>query len=373
VQYKSQHFVPQCYLRPFSTDANRRSTALYNFRLGRCEGGASIKNQCAKDFFYDRTGATDAVLGGYEGRYAEVVRRLTSDNFNPDEVLPFLRYFSYLQYLRTEAMARQQAAALTEMADFVFENDPEGREWATIDPSTIPRESVASFISTMPYLSGLHDCIVVNQTNSPFITSDNPAVIVNRFHVQRQGNNRGGAGLINSGFMLLLPLSPRALFVSYDHGVYGVELGKRRTVSAQRKRDIEALNALQILKSSENLYFDSEEHADYVMGLVNKYRPLRPAAWYRWSFAVERELQPSSEFQSFGVVSTPAEFRTGNGLMHMQSISVNPGIWCSLFSFRSKPKFWDTKSGAGLVRSPHLMYLRNMMREPSPMVRIPRK
>ena len=372
MQYRSQHFVPQCYMRPFSINGDRRSIALYNFNSNRCVAGAAIRNQCAKDYFYDRTGATDALLCGYEGKYSEIVRSITDRSFDHEEGLKFLRDFSYLQYLRTEAMARQQALMQTDMADFVFDNDPEGRKWATVDPSTIPRESVTSFISTKSYLAGLRSCIVVNRTDVPFITSDHPTVIVNRFHVQKQRRNRGGEGLINSGFMLYLPLSPRYLFASYDHGVYGIEHDGRRTVSARRPRDIEALNALQILKSSENLYFDSGKHAGYVENLVARYRSLRPAAWYKWNFAVEQEPQLSSGFRSFSVVDTPAEFRTGNGLMHMQSISVNPGIWCSLFSFRPKPKFYDTKSGVGLVRSPELMRLREILREPSPPIRIPR-
>ena len=253
MQYKSQHFVPQCYMRPFSINDDRRSIALYNFNSNRCIASASIRKQCARDYFYDRTGATDALLGGYEGKYSTIVRSIcTGGDFDGEEGLKFLRCFSYLQYLRTEAMAKQQAFMLADMADFVFDNDPDGREWATADPTRIPRQSVASFISTMPYLSGLRDCIVINQTNVPFITSDNPSVVANRFHVQKQGRKYGGAGTVSSGFMLFLPLSPRFLFASYDSGVYGVELEGRRTVSVRRVRDIDALNALQILKSSEN-------------------------------------------------------------------------------------------------------------------------
>jgi hypothetical protein len=115
-------------MRPFSINGDRRSIALYNFNSNRCIAGAAIRNQCARNYFYDRTGAIDAILGGYEGKYSEIVRSITGGVFDHEEGLKFLRYFSYLQYLRTEAMARQQALMLTDMADFVFDNDPEGRE-----------------------------------------------------------------------------------------------------------------------------------------------------------------------------------------------------------------------------------------------------
>ncbi len=373
MEYKSQHFVPQCYLRSFAIDNERRSIGLYNIKHNRTVNGASIKNQCAKDYFYDKTGALDAVFSGFEGKYAEIVRRLIiNDTSNMEDDLNFLRHFSYLQHIRTEAMAKGLALMVTDMADFVFENDAEGRAWATFDPASISQDSISNFIATAPYLYGLQDCIVVNNTQNPFITSDNPAVVVNRFHVQRQGQEQGGAGLLSSGFMLILPLTPRLLFITYDKGVYGTDLTKGAAVVARRTRDVEALNALQVMKASQNLYFDSVDGSEYVQNLVSRYSFRRPVAWHKWTYAVKQIMQESGEFTTFRVVETSAEFRTGKGLMHSKSIAVDPGIWCSLFFLRHKPKVFDTGSGAGLVRSEELMQLRRLLREPESRVNIPR-
>jgi hypothetical protein len=78
MKYKSQHFVPQCYLRQFSDNQSLKTISLYNLKKSRCISGASIKGQCARDYFYDRTGIIDKILGGYEGRYSTIVRKITS-------------------------------------------------------------------------------------------------------------------------------------------------------------------------------------------------------------------------------------------------------------------------------------------------------
>jgi hypothetical protein len=373
LEYKSQHFVPQCYLRSFSINNDRRSIALYNYANQRSIFGASIKGQCAKDYFYDETGSIDKIFNGYEGKYAEIVRSIVESGTTTEEGFRFLRCYAYLQHLRTEAMAKIQEAMMSEMVEFIFKDDPEGQEWAKFDPRTIPRESISNFILTMPYFAGLTDCLVINKTGNPFITSDNPSVIANRFHVQRRGQRHGGSGIISSGFMMILPISPKILFVSYDKGVYGANLNRDGVIFAHRDKDIEALNALQILKASQNLYFHNVNNSKYVEMMVSKYKVHRPAAWNKWIFAVECEATGSETHKFYRVVKTPEEMRTGDGFFHNQSLAVNPKTWCSLFAIREKPRYFDTKSMVGLVRSEELMNLRRFLREPSFPVKVPRK
>jgi len=373
MQYKYQHFVPQCYLRSFSIDQNCRAVALYNIRSGTSANGVSIKRQCAKDYFYDQNGKIEAEFTGYEGKYAEVLRHVIASTGGAlEDDLLFLRNFAYLQFLRTEAMAKHLALMMSDMADFLFDNDPEGRAWATINPITIPGKSIANFISTKAFLGDLCDCIVVNDTKTPFITSDNPAVILNRFHVQKQGQQYGGAGLLSSGVMLVMPLTPRLLFASYDKGVYRVNLEMGSSLRARRNRDVEALNALQVVRAFENLYFDKIDHAEYVRTLLCQYSSRRPTVWHKWIYAVQKEKDIQGEFDCFREVNTPEEFRAGKGLMMHKSVSVNPGIWCSLFPVRHKPKYFDTKSELGPVRSENLLRLHELKEPRFPIV-IPRK
>jgi Protein of unknown function (DUF4238) len=47
---KNQHFVPQFYLRNFSTDEEKQSIGLFNFARSTAVGNASIRNQCSRDY-----------------------------------------------------------------------------------------------------------------------------------------------------------------------------------------------------------------------------------------------------------------------------------------------------------------------------------
>jgi hypothetical protein len=371
MQRKSQHFVPKCYMRPFSVKNDGRSICAYNIQRDLFVASASIKDQCAKDYFYDRTGEMEEIFGGCEGEYTSIVRKISENMSASEEDLSFIRHFAYLQYLRTDAWAKNQAAALAEMANFVFDEDPVGRSWVMVDPKLIPRDTFAHFLRTALYIHDLRDCLVINQSKYPFITSDNPSVIVNRFHIQKSKYKFIGSGLMSSGLTIVLPLSPRVAFVSYDRGVYTAKL-QGSTVVTKKQRDVEALNALQVLKASDNIYFGSADNSEYVKNIVKKYKCRRPNAWYRWNFAVEDSRKDVGNRKYYRVIETSAEFKAGSGLAHLESISVDPGAWCSLFSFRSKPSVVDTCSAAGFVRSENLLRLNKALREPSRPVTIPR-
>jgi hypothetical protein len=59
---REHHFVPQFYLRNFSSDGRRIN--LFNFKLGRAVMGTSIKHQCSKHNFYGFAPDLEKALGG---------------------------------------------------------------------------------------------------------------------------------------------------------------------------------------------------------------------------------------------------------------------------------------------------------------------
>ena len=61
--YKSQHFVPQSYLRRFSPDENVRRVYAYDKVLGRSLGLVPIRSVAQKSFFYDVP--LDAIKHGF--------------------------------------------------------------------------------------------------------------------------------------------------------------------------------------------------------------------------------------------------------------------------------------------------------------------
>lgn len=51
---KNQHFVPRCYLRPFTLDGNGLSINIFNIDRSRAIKNAPVKNQCSGDYFYGK-------------------------------------------------------------------------------------------------------------------------------------------------------------------------------------------------------------------------------------------------------------------------------------------------------------------------------
>lgn len=350
-KYKSQHFVPKCYLRNFASDPGRKRINIFNIKNTRTIPNASISDQCARDFFYDRDGKTDAMLGNWETIYGSIISTLQRQGAADADDLLFLRYFSCLQHLRTESVAKQKAAMMTEMRDHISADFAES-PIPNVNPKLIPRQSIKDFLSTFEELSDLSDCIVYNKTDLNFITSDNPSVAVNRFHVQKK-RSWGGAGIRSAGFMMFLPLSPTLCFVTYDHGVYSPRLSAANTAFAERKRDVQAINSLQFIRSDENIYYDTGNLNAYVSSAFDDLKERRPPSWHSWHFAVKDASYSIEGYERYRHVATVAEIRQANSeaLIHLKARSVEPASWCSIFGFRFKPRFHDTHSAAGLLRS----------------------
>ena len=180
-----------------------------------------MKNQSSRDYFYGQDPKLESAINFVENGYAEVVTDIFA-KLGP--VMPghqiVLRRFTYLQYLRTEAQARA-------MADHAFAmTDLPGLE---VDRPTLRdtmREAVQTamrhYASSMRIVDDLKVCLVRNETPIPFFTSDNPAVLANRWY-QRDPRTKGRSfGVGKAGSIFVLPLSPDILCLLYDGDVYSV-------------------------------------------------------------------------------------------------------------------------------------------------------
>ncbi len=66
---KNQHFVPRCYLKPFTEDGEDKAISLFNLDRAQAIHGAPIKGQCSGDYFYGDDGAFEPLMQAYERRY----------------------------------------------------------------------------------------------------------------------------------------------------------------------------------------------------------------------------------------------------------------------------------------------------------------
>lgn len=340
---KNQHYVPRAHFKPFSSEGCGRSVNLYNIKTGPVQN-APVRGQCSKSYFYGKDSKLDDLLKKVEGVYATIVRRLESDATSINERdLENLLLFTIMQLARTEFAIERRKALTADMKNAVFidhlskEPEPSHEE--------IVNSTMLVFLKSREYLRDLRQCIVVNKTHMNFITSDDPAVIANRFHTQRLGTTTHGLG--SSGTLLVLPLTPCHAFMCYDGGVYSVRNKSGHLVAVRRAGDIEAFNELQALNCCANLYFSEWSNRAAVRDTFLRVADRRVER-HQLNVLIQTGADERGEHYR---LATEKE-KEGRGPFLLQS-SANfpvPSTWPSLLAYRDPPRTYFNGSLIGHVR-----------------------
>lgn len=343
---KNQHFVPRCHLKPFTKNGGGLAINLFNLPQRRAIPDAPVKNQSSRDYFYGKDPKLENALGLVEGHYASVVADLLSTT---GPVMPchetVLRRFIYLQYLRTEARSRAMAQHTFVMTDLpgVIMDRPSLKEAMEAAVQT----AMLHYASTMRIVDDLKVALIKNKTEVPFFTSDDPAVLANRWH-QRDPRARGRSfGVGKAGLIFFLPLSPALLCLLYDGDVYSVPKD-RGWVVARKAADIRLLNEHQILNCSANLYFRDWDAQAEVGEQVASAAPRRPKASMEVVTAV---LGETTDWGSRYDVVPKDQLKPGQDtLIHVLTNHPIPSGWPSFLSFRHGGKVYGNDTGTGFTR-----------------------
>ena len=89
-------------------------------------------------------------------------------------------------------------------------------------------------------------CLVRNTSDISFITSDDPAILTNRWYLEMPSSKGPSFGLDQSGNIMILPLTPKILFLGYDSHLYTVR-SKKGWAEINSASDADAYNEQQIL------------------------------------------------------------------------------------------------------------------------------
>ena len=198
--HKNQHFVARCYLKPFSLDGEGRAINLYN--IDRRDGvrNAPVKGQCSAKYFYGDDLRVEKWLQGPEGRYAQTLSKIGNHGYRlNEEDKMVLRRFCYLQHCRTEAASQRAAQLMSGVMDVAYNGDIPP-DWRTTTREAV-LAGMQTFGETMHVVDDLKVCLVRNRTRQPFVTSDDPAVLTNRWYAQNP-RAKGMSGGVDSAGVL---------------------------------------------------------------------------------------------------------------------------------------------------------------------------
>lgn len=274
---KNQHYVPQSYLKCFSPDNSSIGTLC--IEEGRCIEKAPIKGQAKKEWFYDRNNEIENSFSEVEGVFLQNRQSIAQ---NPQNKLTCYQWEvmyqdMIIQLMRTLNMANIVNSKAKTRTDLIWKhnNNPLIRELADITTVKIPNAIIHAMhtFCQHPYiLLDLKWKLLINNTERPFITSDNPVSLYNQFLEKRNSNL---CGLAAAGLQAFYPLMPQLGVLYYDGEIYKCGVSKRHFVEINRS-DVFHLNRLSSLNATNSVYYNPElVNSIYVKDVVSSIKNYR--------------------------------------------------------------------------------------------------
>lgn len=262
---KAQHYIPQFYLRFFSFEDNQREIGLYNIANDKFVQRAPIKSQACKSWYYGKDGRMEKWLSKAEGFNTKAFRYLMSDGFidTRDEFKLPLYYYLALFDLRNPSFAEFMEHGLAQTLQRIGEL-PEV-------PQKIEDKSklIDDFLQkTFHILKDLSVKLLINDTDTPFITSDYPIIKYNQF--QERHHTISGTGLGALGLQVILPINFGQALFFYDSSIYKVGTRKSSSIDITDDKEIDQINLLQYLGAYSTIFFNDLIKSEYVNILKEK-------------------------------------------------------------------------------------------------------
>jgi len=279
---KRQHFVPQHYLRQFRIDGtNLIATSLV--QPYRFIGPTAINKQCQSSYFYGADGELDQVMSQFEINLAPLLKSVSEKRSFDSAELPGLQMLAALLHVRTrKAVEKAKLFPKRVALEFFNAGIKSGRLPAPkggLTEDMIDFDGVADELiktALIPAWMEMHtlECkLLAPAQDSFFVTSDEPVIMMNEYAARLNGK-REFVGFAQSGFQLLLPLSPTLCAFFYDPGIYKVGNRKDKLVTLSPS-DVEILNSLHLQSAENCIYFHSVSLEARMAALNARYGRLR--------------------------------------------------------------------------------------------------
>lgn len=276
---KNHHYVPQFYLRNFSSG---KTVSALHLRNGLFIPVASIRGQCQRAFLYGSDLKVEKLLSELEGKYSPVIKNIISTNFPPQvgtDAHAALVSFISVQRGRTPEAGERTKKQIETLTRYMVKNVAESklkREIKDEDFSLVFDNPILFHLNATASVGvSLMDMtvkVLVNKTNNEFITSDSPVIMLNTW--SKDVKSRGVIGYASTGLQVFLPISPNHIVLLYDPAIYNVGRQGSSIVNITSNYDMNTLNGLQLL-SSEHLYFYSKtELPNFIKNLPSQWRGL---------------------------------------------------------------------------------------------------
>jgi hypothetical protein len=341
---KNQHFVPRCYLKAFADEPSHAAINLFNIDRMLFIGQAPLKHQCSGNYFYGKDILLEKALQSTEGAYARTLAEVVKPGYRlANEHRSLFRRFWLLQHMRTEAASVRAIEMTAAMGGAAGVPSQEFR----MNVREAVQTSMRAFVERRDSIDDLKICLLRNRTAVPFVTSDDPAVLTNRWYLESPRTKGRSFGLYSSGVLVLLPLNPEILCLGFDGDVYSVP-HENGWVAVKREADVHALNQHQFFNCRANIYVKDAANADLVREAYAAAEPLRPKARYKLNYAILDGR--NGEYSRYRVVEKANAPKHTNAIVHVQAVPAVPSTWPWQLKWRSNGVVYTNDTGVGYLR-----------------------
>lgn len=283
--YKRQHFVPQFYLKNFSSDGVHICALPIR---GEKPVRTQIKTSCQENYFYGANVEIERSIGEFEGKQHAIISKIVEnsslDGLTETERL-HLRLFFTMQYSRTKDMKEN---FFGKISDHIVETQikPRMKLSEELKNQGVTSDDIDSIKLSFshahlhglliglcsPYLLlDLDIFLLHNYTENEFITSDAPISINNYINIPPFNF----VGLSSQGLQLFCPISPKIAILFVDKNAYRIDSKNTEVIEIRDLNDIDNINLLQALHCQNVLFFQSPEKSEAVIKLINRAKKMK--------------------------------------------------------------------------------------------------
>lgn len=266
MEHKSQHYVEQSYLKEFSKDGKKFD--IYLLKQGKVLRGKPIREQCQKDWYYEKGGDFERMLKEIEDIVLEFRKDVTEGDITLEKgndahrclamgaIIQRIRGPEYLDWAKNIAERTNQVKVHGE------------QRGGPLDRS----DFLGAIIGCANSINDL-DLRILRTEESDLITSDNPVAIQNR--IVKRHNEVGNTRLRTLGLEVVWPLNPRTALYFFDSASYQC-VGDFGTVIKINEEETDEINGLQVQNAIQCLY--AQEWTERMSRTVARYREKRTQA-----------------------------------------------------------------------------------------------
>jgi len=129
--------------------------------------------------------------------------------------------------------------------------------------------------SVIDIISDLKIKLLINETKTPFISSDFPIVKYNQYLEGKTSSSKTGFGI--KGLQIIFPINDKLSIILFDSSIYKVGNKRDNYLLIKSEKDVDSLNLLQFVNCLSTIYFNEKVSKNYIVKIFERSKKFKKA------------------------------------------------------------------------------------------------